>query len=1281
MDNLHIPRPDGIPADLAAPTPSYKRHAWLALFGLAGFVGLYLSLTVYFCWTAYRLGSEVFSGRLEGLSVLLPLPAAFFAVFMLKGLFFIRRGGSEHRIEVTADEEPRLFAFLHQLADDVGAPRAHRVFLSPDVNAAVFYDLSIANLVLPSKKNLEIGLGAVNALSLGELKAVLAHEFGHFAQRSMAVGTWFYTAQQIAAHIVGKRDALDKLLDFLSGIDLRVAWIGWLMRLVVWALRAVLETALSLAMLAERALSREMEFQADLVAASMTGSDALVHALHKLHAGDEAWDRALHIGVTEQAAGKGVQDLFVVQSRVIERLRGVFDDPTFGVAPPLPAGDRAAHRVFEQNMAQAPKMWSTHPPNHEREENVKRRYIASPDDGREAWLLFKEPERTRKEVSAHILRLINEAQETPRAEPTTPMSEEQVLALVDEKFSSAYLDRRYRGAYLGRSTVRDVKSAAELYSATPGTDLSTELDGLYPESLSDELERARNLLEEKGMLEALRDGRMQATGGAIRHRGRELKRRELPGAIEEVGQECEQARKALAAHDARVRATHRAVAAKLGRGWEEHLVGLASLLHFADHAEANIDDAMGHLNNVLAVVLADGRVSGSERRRLVAAATEAHDALFEVYRCRDEVVLCPKILEDLEVASFREALPDDFGLSTPHEDHIGEFLDVLGGWSDAINGTVGAVRSRALAHLLSSEAHVERCFRDGTDPGDAPSPGKVPGQYRTLVPGTERERQRKLDLWDRFQTADGLVPGTARFAVAASIVLVAMGFGNVAGSREVIVYNGLGRPVSVSVGEYQAQVAPFGTSEVELPSDGPLTVEARTAAGELIESFNADSSEGGQLVYNVAGAAPLLEWTMTYGSASERPDRKLGAPRWTSSSADVMFEEPPESVRTKFGGATRDVLVGLGDIPAQRQLELLESDEERARVAAVRARWALKNGPHAMTWLHLASQAPAFKGVLQERLAADPNDVLARRLQVDTAPDEAARTAACEQQQALARAAPDNVDLSYLSVRCLQDEQEKDAAFVAGNRAHPEHPWFAFASAYVFAQRAQWDQAASRFEVAVSGIASMAEHLMVDYARVVRMRDADAATPKLKSMATRSNGLRIQLALESGEDVPPGHLRAYAQLAQGKLAEAVQTASSDPETHARVQRLAAASDGADESLVAQALALPVELGLTEATVWSAVGLAARQGGELAPFRELAQQSAGDMFDVIWSFTDAKALRSDLEAANERLLGLGPSQRGFAVTVGAVVLGKDAPAQWRRESQALLFAANRPYFEL
>src|SRR5699024_7168451 len=97
------------------------------------------------------------------------------------------------------------------------------------------------NLIFPSRKNLEIGLALVNTLTLGELRAVLAHEFGHFAQRSMAVGRWVYVAQQIASHLVTRRDILDDFLVGLANIDLRIRAGVAVVQLIIWSIRSLVE--------------------------------------------------------------------------------------------------------------------------------------------------------------------------------------------------------------------------------------------------------------------------------------------------------------------------------------------------------------------------------------------------------------------------------------------------------------------------------------------------------------------------------------------------------------------------------------------------------------------------------------------------------------------------------------------------------------------------------------------------------------------------------------------------------------------------------------------------------------------------------------------------------------------------------------------------------------------------------------------------------------------------------------------------------------------------------
>src|SRR6185503_1589959 len=251
-------------AQLPQPSKRYKRQVWLAVLGLATFIVLYFVLAGWFLYTAYRL--TIAADNLDFAGVLVGGCALFLAVMMLKGLLFVKHGDTSGSVELSAQQQPRLFTFLHELADAAEAPRPHRVFLSARVNAAVFYDLSPLNLIFPSKKNLEIGLPLVNALSLGELRAVLAHEFRHFRQRSMAVMRWTYLAQQIAAQLVARRDKLDHLLVQLSHLDPRIAWLGWALSLIVWSIRSLVDSAFGVVVMLQRALSREMEFQADLVA-------------------------------------------------------------------------------------------------------------------------------------------------------------------------------------------------------------------------------------------------------------------------------------------------------------------------------------------------------------------------------------------------------------------------------------------------------------------------------------------------------------------------------------------------------------------------------------------------------------------------------------------------------------------------------------------------------------------------------------------------------------------------------------------------------------------------------------------------------------------------------------------------------------------------------------------------------------------------------------------------------------------------------------------------------
>ena len=71
----------------------------------------------------------------------------------------------------------------------------------------------ITSLFWPTGKDLLIGLGLVNILNLSEFKSVLAHEFGHFAQKSTRLGGYVYTANRLIYDLVCGRDWFDNMIE------------------------------------------------------------------------------------------------------------------------------------------------------------------------------------------------------------------------------------------------------------------------------------------------------------------------------------------------------------------------------------------------------------------------------------------------------------------------------------------------------------------------------------------------------------------------------------------------------------------------------------------------------------------------------------------------------------------------------------------------------------------------------------------------------------------------------------------------------------------------------------------------------------------------------------------------------------------------------------------------------------------------------------------------------------------------------------------------------------
>ncbi len=1264
----YFPPSPTVPPGLTEPSAAYKRHAWLALAGLLVFVGVYLGLTSYLGWTVWRLLRGVMHGSNPIGAGLASVPALLLLFFLVRGLFVIKHSKDESLVELKRDEQPTLFAFLDRLADETHAPRPHRVYLSARVNAAVFYELSFWNLVFPTKKNLELGLGLVNVLSLDELKAVIAHEYGHFAQRTMAVGRWAYLAQQIASHIVISRGKLDGFLAGLSVQDIRIAWIGWVLRVIVWSVRAVLDTAFKLVVMAHRALGREMEFQADRVAVSVTGSDSLIHALHRLGAADDSWTDAANFAADERRAGRSAADLFELQTQALEALRTVLGEPEFGRTPARGSG--AAHRVFDQALAQPPRMWLTHPPNREREESAKAHYVPSPLDERSAWVLFRDPEALRARVTDALFAKLERAANSP---PVNGTAQERFA----RRYSHIGMKPTYRGAYMGRAVAAWDTTYEALLGPTPlgGRDgVIAALDRLYPTSLRATLKQYRERYGEEEQLEGLAEGVLSAPGGSIRYQGRELRRKELPDVLERVRGERKRLEAELRRHDRDVRTAHLGAAQLVGNGWAEHLQQLVALLHLATHAQRTIQDEHSHLHHVLAIVLADQSVSSSERSRVLSASLFLHQALVSAWEAKEGLTLPSDVLKHFEVDGAWETLDQKLGLPAPNQQQLGDWLNASDGWAYGATNDLIALSTATLSALLEAEEKVAGWLRSGEPAEPAPTAAVVPSGYLTCVVGSERPRQKKLGWWDRFQTADGFIPGTLRAAVAAAVLIPTLSASGSVGSTTLHVVNGLGQPVTVTVGTQRRSVGARQVAKLELDETGAVQVRAETSTGELVEAFEADV--GGafvDVVYDVAQATPLVEWTAVYGSHSPVSDRPVGAPRWLNARQNHIFEQPPRSISSN-GGGTRSVLEAVFEVNSGPGYVTEPKEQEAMTLAHVRFD-PLDDAAFGV-WLAAAQAYPAATDTLLSRARTPRVVVVERALQDMLSPE--ARAERCDELSREAAAAPNDGDLAYLSIRCLPDTQ-RAAAYRSAWAKNEGNAWLSWAAADDLATERRWNDSLRAWERALTDKALRPIHVAgaIEALRTIRAANAAGLKKSVPSWVTTPPTRAVTLALaadgtELASDDPP--IKVYRALNKGDTSAATRIARQQhmaPAFLTLLDVLIGCADGATEAQREAALRVQPSA-LNDDYHWILAALAVRAGRDATPWLQSGQRP--ELLATL-----STALGGDPQQLDVLAAQLHTRERGLLYAAGAIALGDAAPAHWRREAKTLLFAFERPWF--
>lgn len=385
----------------------FKRGATKAILSIVFFVFVYIILIMAAVALTVACGYA-------GIMLIMAKPAFFtlmlgaglmgmgvlIIIFLVKFIFTKTTADNSQLIEISKNEEPELFAFIETIVKEVNTDFPKKVFISSQVNASVFYDSGFWSMFLPVKKNLHIGLGLMNAVTVNEFKGILAHEFGHFSQRSMKVGSYVYNVNYVLHNMLYDNTGYEKIIGRWANISgyFSIFVIGGIK--MISGIQWVLGRVYNVVNINYMALSREMEFHADEVAAHVAGPQALATSLVRLDLANHSLNSVLNFYGDKIADNLKPADIFEHHQYVM-----TFSANQYGLhfEHGLPQVTLATKNMFNKSRLAFEDQWATHPSDNDRIKRLESLNITVQNtDTRPALSLFADKEKTKAKVTEHL---------------------------------------------------------------------------------------------------------------------------------------------------------------------------------------------------------------------------------------------------------------------------------------------------------------------------------------------------------------------------------------------------------------------------------------------------------------------------------------------------------------------------------------------------------------------------------------------------------------------------------------------------------------------------------------------------------------------------------------------------------------------------------------------------------------------------------------------------------------------------------------------------------------
>lgn len=423
-------------------SPEFKKQTSKAITSIVLFLLVYIilfiaaaALTVACIYAGVMLIISVPRFITIALGIGLASLGVLIFIFLIKFIFKSNKVDRSHLREITKQEEPEIFNLIDDIVNQVGTSFPKKVYLSTDVNASVFYDSSFWSMFLPIKKNLTIGAALVNTITKEELKAILSHEFGHFSQRTMKVGSYVHNVNQIIFNMLYDNDSFDKLAIGWANISGYFSIFVLLALKIIHGIQWILKEMYTVVNKSYMALSREMEFHADEIASHVTGYKPLKSSLLRMNLADHSFNSAISFYDSRIDKNLKSQNLYKEQSYLMSFFA---EDDELPIQNGFPVVTVEELNKFNKSKLMIEDQWASHPSTEDRIARLEQNNIVIEEkEVIPANSIFSDFKKTQEELTNRIFKDVV-YKETPTASSLDEFKMEFKKDLSKNSFSKVF---------------------------------------------------------------------------------------------------------------------------------------------------------------------------------------------------------------------------------------------------------------------------------------------------------------------------------------------------------------------------------------------------------------------------------------------------------------------------------------------------------------------------------------------------------------------------------------------------------------------------------------------------------------------------------------------------------------------------------------------------------------------------------------------------------------------------------------------------------------------------